>query len=65
MYWYKHKHEKNTRFVDDSVVGDNPHDYFSSEYIEQWGHKDDYNTIDICFPEMWREDDDWEDEDDE
>jgi hypothetical protein len=60
MYWYKNINNKEVKFIGDKMVGDNPAEYFKSSNIESWGHKDDYGTVDICFPEIW---DVWDQED--
>jgi hypothetical protein len=55
MYWYKNNNNKEIKFVEDNIVGDNPIEFFKSPDITSWGHKNKDGTIDICFPAIWEE----------
>jgi hypothetical protein len=64
MYWYKNINNKDVKFIGDEMVGDNPAEYFKSPNITSWGHKQDYDgTVNICFPELWNDEDWWDDKD--
>jgi hypothetical protein len=63
VYWYKNINNKKVKFIGDEMVGNNPAEYFKSSNIESWGHKkDEDGTVDICFPEIWS-DENWKDMD--